>query len=62
MANVVPNVRKRTLQPIIAENVDPGSTVHTDELASYSGIDQAGYRHETVNHGMGEYCERRESR
>ena len=54
-ANVVPNVRKRTLQPIIAENVEPGSTVHTDELGSYKGIDRAGYRHETVNHGLGEY-------
>ena len=55
MAKVVPNVRKRTLQPIIAENVATGSTVHTDELASYKGIDRAGYRHETVNHGLGEY-------
>ena len=55
MANVVPNVRKRTLHPIIAENVEPRSTVHTDELSSYSGIGQAGYRHETVNHGLGEY-------
>ena len=55
MANVVPNVRKRTLHPIIAENVEPGSTVHTDELGSYSGLDRAGYRHETVNHGIGEY-------
>ena len=55
MANVVPNVRKRTLHPIIAENVEPGSTVHTDELGSYSGLDRAGYRHETVNHGLGEY-------
>ena len=55
MANVVPNVRKRTLQPIITENVEPGTTVHTDELGSYRGIDRAGYRHETVNHGLGEY-------
>ena len=55
MAEVVPNVRKRTLRPIIAENVEPGSTVHTDELASYRGIDRAGYRHETTNHGAGEY-------
>ena len=55
MANIVPNVRKRTLHPIIAENVEPGSTVHTDELGSYKGIDRAGYRHETVNHGLGEY-------
>ena len=55
MAKVVPNVRKRTLQPIITENVESGSTVHTDELASYTGIDRAGFRHETVNHGLGEY-------
>ena len=55
MAKVVPNVRKLTLQPIIAENVEPGSTVHTDELASYRGVDRPGYRHETVNHGLGEY-------
>ena len=55
MANVVPNVRKRTLQPIIAENVEPGSIIHTDELGSYQGIDRAGYTHETVNHGLGEY-------
>ena len=55
MTQVVPNVQKRTLQPIITENVEPGSTVHTDELASYRGIDRAGYTHETVNHGLGEY-------
>ncbi|MDE0412103.1 MAG: IS1595 family transposase [Gammaproteobacteria bacterium] len=55
MTKVVPNVRKRTLQPIIWENVKEGSTVHTDELRSYRGLDQAGYEHRTVNHGAGEY-------
>ena len=55
MANVVPNVRKKTLQPIIKENVVKGSTVHTDELKSYSGLSKAGFEHETVNHGAGEY-------
>ena len=55
MLKVVPNVRKKTLQPIIKENVEKGSTVHTDELKSYSGLDKAGYEHETVNHGAGEY-------
>ena len=55
MTKVVPNVRKRTLQPIIAENVEPDSTVHTDELKSYSGLSKAGYEHETVNHSAGEY-------
>ena len=55
MANVVPNVRKRTLQAFISENVEPGSTVHTDELKSYGGLAAIGYTHQTVNHGAGEY-------
>ena len=57
MATVVPNVRKKTLQPIIKENVVKGSTVHTDELKSYSGLSKAGFEHETVNHGAGEYVD-----
>ena len=55
MTKVVPNVRKKTLQPIIKANVTKGSTVHTDELKSYTGLEKAGYEHETVNHGAGEY-------
>ncbi len=57
MTKVVPNVRKKTLQPIIKKNVEKGSTVHTDELKSYNGLKQAGFEHETVNHGAGEYVE-----
>ena len=57
MANVVPNVRKKTLQPIIKENVVKDSTVHTDELKSYSGLSKAGFDHETVNHGAGQYVD-----
>ena len=57
MMKVVPNVRKRTLHPIIAENVKAGSTVHTDELKSYMGLAEAEYDHETVNHGAGEYVD-----
>ena len=57
MASVVPNVRKTTLQPIIKGNVVKGSTVHTDELRSYSGLSKAGFNHETVNHGAGEYVD-----
>ena len=55
MAKVVPNVSKRTLYPIITENGEPGSTVNTDEFGTYRGLARAGYRHETVNHGLGEY-------
>ena len=62
MANVVPNVRKKTLQPIIKENVVKDSTVHTDELKSYSGLSKAGFEHETVNHGAGQYVDGDRSR
>ena len=55
MAQVVPNVSKRTLWPIITENIEPGSTVHTDEFGTHRGLDRAGYRHETVSHKLGEY-------
>jgi transposase-like protein len=55
MTKVVPNVAKKTLQPIIEENVLNGSTVHTDELRSYKGLKKAGYNHKTVNHGAKEY-------
>ena len=57
MAKVVPNVRMKTLQPIIEENVVAGSTVHTDELKSYNGLSKAGFEHETVNHSAGEYVD-----
>lgn len=55
MTHVVPNVRRKTLQPLIEANVEPGSTMHTDELLSYRTIDSKGYSHVTVNHGSGEY-------
>ena len=41
MTKVVPDVKKRTLQPIIAENVKASSTISTDELRSYRGTGQA---------------------
>ena len=33
------------------------STVHTDELKSYSGLSKVGFEHETVNHGAGQYVD-----
>ena len=55
MAKVVPDVKRRTLEPIIRQNVALGSTVHTDELRSYLNLRSSGYTHESVNHGAGEY-------
>lgn len=51
MTYVVPNVKRKTLHPIICENVMLGSTIHSDELVSYKGIDAKGYEHKTCNHG-----------
>jgi transposase-like protein len=55
MTKVVPDVRRKTLQPLIEQNVVMGSTVHSDELHSYKGLDKKGYKHQTVDHGAGEY-------
>lgn len=52
---VVPNQCRVTLQPIVKANVLPGGELHTDELNSYKGLHNAGYRHMTVNHGEHEY-------
>ncbi len=55
MTKVVSNVKRNTLQPIIKENVEQGSTIHTDELRTYSTLGHQGFKHQTVNHGAGEY-------
>jgi len=55
MTKIVPNVRRHTLQPIIEKNVTEGTTIHTDELNSYKGLDKKGYTHHAVSHGIGEY-------
>ena len=55
MTVVVPDVKRASLHPHILDNVEEGSTVYTDALWSYRGIDKFGYSHEFVNHNKGEY-------
>lgn len=55
VTEVVENVKRKTLHTHIEDHVKKGSTIHTDELLSYNGLDEKGYSHETVNHGAGEY-------
>jgi transposase-like protein len=55
MTHIVPNVRRKTLEPLIEANVEQGAVMNTDELLSYRSIGSKGYCHETVNHGSGEY-------
>ena len=40
--------------PIVA-NVKVGSAIHTDALLSYREVRMHGFRHQTVNHRVGEY-------
>jgi transposase-like protein len=48
-AAVIPNVRGRTLKPLVREAVKPGSAVYTDALKSYSGL-YPEFAHTTVDH------------
>jgi transposase-like protein len=51
----VDGVTMATLLPIIRANVDPRSTIMTDEMASYRNLSDDFVRHNTVNHSQGEY-------
>jgi transposase-like protein len=55
IAKTVQSTDAATLQSEIISNVAHGSTIHTDESSSYTGIGSMLYTHETVNHGAGEY-------
>ena len=50
-AKVVPNQKRSTLQAIIRENVEPGTSVYTDALASYQGLSD-DYLHAVIDHAI----------
>ncbi len=52
---VVPDVKRKTLMPMIQASVEEGATVSTDELPSYNKVASSGFQHGTVNHGKGQY-------
>lgn len=55
IAKVTADTKKKTVMPLIKDNVALGSKVVTDKYRSYRGIKQSGYNHETVNHSLKEY-------
>lgn len=57
MTKVVPNVKAKTLKPLIHENVEKGTEIQSDELRSYQGLDMQGYGHNTVNHSKEQYVD-----
>lgn len=48
-AQVVPNVRRETLQPEVRNNVEQGAQLYTDAWVAYTGL-SVDYLHEVINH------------
>lgn len=48
-ASVAPDRKRSTLHGYVMQNVEPGSTVYTDALESYTGLSRT-FEHETVDH------------
>jgi transposase-like protein len=49
-AQLVPNVKRETLQNAIRSEIQKGSTVYTDGYPAYDKLATRNYVHETVNH------------
>ncbi len=52
-AQMIANTGAGELHAFIKKNVVPGTTLYTDDHRSYLGLKD--YRHESVNHSLGEY-------
>jgi len=49
-AQVVPNVKRETLQNAILREIETGSTIYTDGWVGYTDLATRDYIHDTVNH------------
>ena len=53
---IVPDVKRRSLQAIIRGRVDVGSVIHSDGWRGYDGLVDLGYeKHFRVHHGQSEF-------
>src|SRR5207249_5032384 len=48
------NTDAQTIQDTIVQNVESGSTIHTDEHGAYVGLGGRSFDHDTVNHSQKE--------
>ena len=55
LTKIVPNVRTKTLIPVVQEYIAQGSTISTDELHPYTHLRKAGYKHGRVKHNIREW-------
>ena len=54
-ANVVDNLKAKTVVPLVQENVEENSQLMTDEFRSYAKMKHYGFAHDFVKHGIKEY-------
>lgn len=54
---VVPNVKAKTLMPLIINTVEAGTTIYTDDMPSYNGLSRMGYDHKVIAHYAKIYVE-----
>lgn len=54
-AVVVPDVKGKTVLPIVKDSVDQSAAVHTDELPIYNRLASLGYRHFRILHSARVY-------
>ncbi len=55
VAKVVPDVKARTLLPMIAEYASPHAIIYTDDMPSYTRLTSLGYYHEIIQHSAKQY-------
>src|SRR3954467_203787 len=53
---MLPNVKQKTIKPIIMTVVVKGTMIYTDEYSIYARLPVWGYQHKTVCHSRGEYA------
>src|SRR3954462_2477999 len=53
---MLPNVKQKTIKPIIEAMVVKGTMIYTDEYSIYARLPVWGYQHKTVCHSRGEYA------
>ena len=54
-AKVTKPISSVTLQRLVEGTARKGSTIYTDQHKGYRGLKHKDYKHEAVNHGVGEY-------
>lgn len=54
-ARVTVDTKRKTVMPIIRQNVTIGTEIMTDEYLPYKSLIKEGYNHQTVTHGAREY-------